>query len=234
MVLIFASATAVCRLLAGLLCLIPIPFTRAQQPFDLTRSQTAIDCLKSKAIPLVAPSDKQFSNLSAPYNLRIQNKPVVIVFPESTKHISDAVLCAAQHKIKVQARSGGHSYASYSTSTGELIIDTQNFQNVSVDTKSFMATFGAGVRLGNLELALRPYGRALPHGTDSRVGSGGHFTMGGDGITSRAWGLAIDSLVGMDVVLANGSFVHATAKSYPDVFFVSHLPLVFFSIPRLT
>lgn len=37
---------------------------------------------------------------------------------------------------------------------------------------------------------------------------------------ARAHGLAIDSLVAMDVVLANGSLVHATSTSYPDVFFV--------------
>lgn len=38
---------------------------------------------------------------------------------------------------------------------------------------------------------------------------------------ARAHGLAIDSLVAIDVVLANGSLVHATPTAYPDVFFVS-------------
>lgn len=225
-------AMGLCRLLwaLALICLVHVPVTQAQQTLEVTRqTKTVVDCLKTKTIPLVAPSDKQYANLSASYNLRIQNKPAVVVFPEGIQHISDAILCATKYKLKVQARSGGHSYASYSTATGELIIDTQNFQNVSVDKKSYIATFGAGVRLGNLELALRPYGRALPHGTDSRVGAGGHFTMGGDGFTTRTWGLAIDSLVGMDVVLANGSLVHATAKSYSDVFFVrgiyTHRPL---------
>lgn len=185
-----------------------------------SKADTLLRCLNNHNIPLVQPSDQQYTNLSEPYNLRIQNHPAVIIFPSTTKHISDAILCAATSGFKVQARSGGHSYASYSTATGELIIDLQNFQKVTVDQKSFIATFDAGVRLGNLELALRPYGRALPHGTDSRIGAGGHFTMGGDGFTTRTWGLAIDSLVAMDVVLANGSLVHATNVSYPDVFFV--------------
>lgn len=216
-------AVRLCRLLLALalLCLVYIPVAQAQQHLEVARqAKTVVNCLKTKKIPLVAPADKQYANFSAPYNLRIQNKPAVVVFPESNHHISDAILCATKYKLKVQARSGGHSYASYSTASGELILDLQTFQNVSIDKKSYVATFGAGVRLGNLELALRPHGRALPHGTDSRVGAGGHFTMGGDGFTSRTWGLAIDSLVAMDVVLANGSLVHATAKSYPDVFFV--------------
>lgn len=43
---------------------------------------------------------------------------------------------------------------------------------------------------------------------------------GGDGFMARAHGLAIDSLVAMDVVLANGSLVHSTSTAYSDVFFV--------------
>lgn len=92
---------------------------------------------------------------------------------------------------------------------------------MSLDKKTNIAKFGAGLRLGNLALALSAHGRALPHGTCTAVGVGGHFTVGGDGFTARAYGLAIDSIVAMDVVLANGSVVHATSTSYPDIFFVS-------------
>lgn len=41
---------------------------------------------------------------------------------------------------------------------------------------------------------------------------------------SRAHGLAIDALVALDVVMANGSLVHATPSAYPDVFFVRRPP----------
>ncbi|KAL8954546.1 MAG: hypothetical protein Q9183_007060, partial [Haloplaca sp. 2 TL-2023] len=61
--------------------------------------------------------------------------------------------------------------------------------------------------------------RALPHGTCPGVGVGGHATHGGFGLSSRAWGLTLDTIVGLDVVLANGSFVHATSTAYPDVYY---------------
>ncbi|KAK4693129.1 hypothetical protein P7C71_g4214, partial [Lecanoromycetidae sp. Uapishka_2] len=38
------------------------------------------------------------------------------------------------------------------------------------------------------------------------------------GYSSRGWGLTLDTIVGLDVVLANGSFVHANSIAYPDVF----------------
>lgn len=35
------------------------------------------------------------------------------------------------------------------------------------------------------------------------------------------WGLALDTIVALDAVLANGSIIHATSTSYPNVYFVS-------------
>ena len=79
---------------------------------------------------------------------------------------------------------------------------------------------GSGVRLGNLALAIYNQGqRALPHGSCPGVGVGGHFTHGGYGYSSRTWGLALDTIVAMDVVLANGSNVHTTSSQYTDIFY---------------
>lgn len=139
-----------------------------------------MDCLNSKGVPILTPSDAQYANYSSPYNIRLHYKPLVIILAGNNTHVSDSVLCAAKYNLKIQAKSGGHSYASYSTGgrDGAIIIDLQKFQTVTYDITSKIATFGPGVRLGNLELALRPYGRALPHGTCTGVGAGGHFTIG--------------------------------------------------------
>lgn len=198
----------------------------AHRHFAFTKRQnSAVGCLRVKGVPAVDPWDERYTNYSSPYNLRLQYKPEVIALAETNEHVSAAVRCACRSGLKVQARSGGHSYASYGMGgvDGALIVDTQRFQDVSYDENSKVATFGAGVRLGNLALALQEYGRAVPHGTCSNVGVGGHFTHGGNGFTSRAHGMAIDSLVAMDVVLADGTLVHATATEHSDVFFVSSL-----------
>lgn len=59
----------------------------------------------------------------------------------------------------------------------------------------------------------------MPHGTCSGVGVGGHALHGGYGYDSRLWGLALDHIVGLDVVLSNGSKVYTDHKSYPDLFY---------------
>lgn len=61
--------------------------------------------------------------------------------------------------------------------------------------------------------------RALPHGTCPGVGIGGHFTHGGYGPASRKWGLAMDTIVGLDVTLANGTSIHTSNTSYPEIYF---------------
>lgn len=48
---------------------------------------------------------------------------------------------------------------------------------------------------------------------------GGHFTIGGLGTMSREWGMALDHIIEVEVVLANSSIVKASSTQHPDVFF---------------
>lgn len=100
-----------------------------------------------------------------------------------------------------------------------MVIDLSPLQNITVNS-SGIATVGGGVRLGNLALGIyKAANRALPHGTCHGVGIGGHFTHGGYGYDSRMWGLALDTIVGLDVIMADGSIVHASSTENVDMFF---------------
>lgn len=65
--------------------------------------------------------------------------------------------------------------------------------------------------------------RAISHGICPSVGIGGHATHGGWGYSSRAWGLTIDHIVELQVVLANGTEARASADTNTDLFWVSNL-----------
>lgn len=183
-------------------------------------------------------SDAGYGALISPYNLRLPYTPAVVVIPTTNKHVQDAVVCAGQAKIKVQAKSGGHSYASFGLGgkDGSMVIDLQSFQTVSLDKTSGIATVGGGVRLGNLADGIyNQGGAALAHGTCPGVGIGGHFTHGGYGQTSRNWGLAMDQIVAADVVLADGTLTKVSSTQSPDIFWairggMSIPPLVLFPV----
>ena len=195
----------------------------SSQPNAPTASSTTLqDCLAAKDVPVSFISSSDFAALAQPYNLRLPYTPAVIVLPTTVAHISDAVVCAGQNSIKVQAKSGGHSYASYSSGgqNGSMVIDLQSrFQNVALYTNG-KARVEGGVRLGNMALAIFNEGeRALPHGTCPGVGIGGHASHGGFGYSSRAWDLTLDRIVALEVVLANSSFINATSTASPDIFY---------------
>jgi FAD/FMN-containing dehydrogenase len=115
-----------------------------------------------------------------------------------------------------------------------------NFKQVSVDSKTFTATIGTGNRLGDVSLRLNDVGRAFPHGSCPYVGIGGHsgrqlitikwtilFILffheghGGFGFMSRKWGLLLDTIQSLEVVLANGTIANVSQNRYPDLFWVS-------------
>ena len=76
----------------------------------------AVDaCLERKNVPASYQGDVDYDELAEPFNLRLQYKPAAIALPRNNKHVQDAVLCASKTGLKVQARSGGHSYASFSS-----------------------------------------------------------------------------------------------------------------------
>ena len=200
-----------------------------------------IACLHQSGVPISLLGAPNFSRQAEPYNLRLNFTPAAIVYPRTYEDISSVLPCVSDSNVKIQARSGGHSYGSYSLGgqNGSLVIDLEAFQQITVDNATGIAAVGAGVRLGNLALGIYAQGqRALPHGncpgsvvpdqspwraqTDViiSVGIGGHFTHGGFGFTSRMWGLSLDTIVGMDVVLSSGIIVHTNATSDPDLFFV--------------
>lgn len=145
----------------------------------------------------------------------------MIVLPTITHHLIDAVLCATESSVIVQAKSGRHSYASFSSGgqNGAMVIDLESFQQITVGARD-VAQIGGGVRLGDMALGIfNQSQRALPHGTCLGVGIGGHASYGGFGLDSRMWGITMDTIEGLDVVLANGSFIHATSTAYPDIYY---------------
>ncbi|KAH7117633.1 hypothetical protein B0J11DRAFT_88781 [Dendryphion nanum] len=179
------------------------------------------DCLGRFKVPVKWTDSPDYPELVEPFNLRLQYKPIAIALPTTAKHVQDSVTCAKANNVKVQAKSGGHSYASFSSGgkDGSLVIFLQGFQDVKLDTKTNIAKVGGGNRLGNLAQAIWDQGkRALPHGTCPGVGIGGHFTHGGYGHTSRHWGIALDTIVALDVVLANGKLIHASSTENQDVY----------------
>jgi FAD/FMN-containing dehydrogenase len=132
------------------------------------------------------PGQPNYAALVSPYNLDLLTTPAAIVFPQNAAQVAAAVKCAVNAGIKVQAKSGGHNYGNFGSSTGELSVNLENPQDFSMDRTTWMAKFGPGNRLGQVtELMYNNGGRQAPQGETFDVGLGGHATVGGAGAASR-------------------------------------------------
>ncbi|KAJ7472955.1 glucooligosaccharide oxidase [Mycena galericulata] len=174
--------------------------------------------LSAHGVSAVYATDKNYSTVSKAYNRRFTISPLAVVFPTSVTQVSAAVAAGAAQNLEVVARSGGHSYIANGLggNNGSLVVDLSQLKAITVQSPN--AIIETGNRLGDVALTLNNHGRALPHGTCSYVGIGGHSGYGGFGFTSRAWGLTLDTVQSATVVLGNGTVVSASANVNSDLF----------------
>jgi len=175
--------------------------------------------LKATGVKAVFPGDASYAGYSQAYNERFTFQPVAITFPSSAQEVAKVVKVGSSHKYPVVARSGGHSYIANGLGgkNGAVVIDLRNLKQITVSS-SGIATIQTGNRLGNVAVGLNDHGRALPHGTCPYVGVGGHSAFGGWGFTSRMWGLTLDTIQSLEVVLANGTVTTVSAQKNGDLF----------------
>jgi FAD/FMN-containing dehydrogenase len=141
--------------------------------------------------------------------------PQAVVRCAAPQDAAEAVAFARRHGLATATRSGGHSFAGYSSTTG-VVIDLTPMSSVVV--ADGMVEVGAGTRLGDLYQRLFTYGLTVPAGTCTSVDIGGLALGGGHGILGRRHGLTLDHLLGAQVVLADGHVVACDQHHHPQLF----------------
>ena len=111
--------------------------------------------------------------------------------------------------LKVKARSGGHSWTASSLREGALLIDLSRLTRIEFDPETRVAIVEPGVRGRELNALLADHGLFFPSGHCPTVGLGGFLLQGGWGWLSRVIGPACMSVIGVDVVTAEGELIHA-------------------------
>ncbi len=87
-----------------------------------------------------------------------------------------------------------------------------------IDTANATVRVAAGSTQGDVDHACHAFGLVVPAGIVSTTGISGLTLGGGHGYLARKYGLTIDNLLEADVVLADGSFVTASASKNEDLF----------------
>ncbi|MDO8189602.1 FAD-binding oxidoreductase [Conexibacter sp. JD483] len=167
---------------------------------------------------LLRPGGSGYARAALPFNRRYAGvRPAGIARCASEADVREAILWAREHEIPLAARSGGHSYAGYSTTRG-LLIDLGGMRQVHVDDEAGTVSAQSGARNTNVYTGLQPHRVAISAGRCPSVAIGGLALGGGFGFSSRAMGLTCDSLAETRLVTADGRLLTVSAHRHPDLF----------------
>ena len=165
----------------------------------------------------VEPGDAPYATVRSTY-LR-GGSPGLVLRPADAEQVAQAVLFARSQPVPLSVRSAGHGISGRSTNDGGIVIDVSRMNAIEVlDESRRLVRLEPGARWGEVAQALAPHGWAISSGDFGGVGVGGLATTGGIGFLGRAHGLTIDHVRAVEVVLADGRHVRASAAENPELF----------------
>ncbi|NUR98649.1 MAG: FAD-binding oxidoreductase, partial [Kribbellaceae bacterium] len=166
---------------------------------------------------IVEPQDAGYD--AASRTVLVQGSPAHVFRPANVSDVQKAVRFAVDSGLALAVRGGGHSFPGFGTNDGGVVIDLSGLAAIDVvDKDKHLVRIGGGATWGQVAAALAPHNLAISSGDTKSVGVGGLTLSGGLGWKVRKYGLALDSLVAVDVVTAAGDVVRASADENPNLF----------------
>lgn len=141
--------------------------------------------------------------------------PQALVRCRGTGDVRRTLEFLRRHALPFSVRSGGHCFADLST-RAPVVLDLSELRHV--ECRDGVAVIGPGALSGDVSRSLAAVGRVIPTGGCPRVALGGLALVGGFGFLGRRHGLTADQVERMQVVLADGSVLQASADEAPDLY----------------
>ena len=167
---------------------------------------------------VLAPGDAGYSLARRVHNGRVDRRPAAIVRCAGTADVLAALRFARGEGLPLAVRGGGHGAAGHGVCDGGVVIDLSPMKGVRVDPARRIAQAQAGLTWGELDHETQAFGLATTGARISSTGIAGVTLGGGYGWLMRRHGLAVDNLLSVDLVTADGRLVTASAEEEPELF----------------
>ena len=188
------------------------PGIAIDDPLDLEAFEA--DLRGSIVLPGSAEYDEARQVKSAQYDRR----PAMIVRAADAGDVARTVSLARESGLPLSVRGGAHSLAGFGTNDGGIVLDLGAMKGLHIDPVARTAWAQPGLTAGEYTATAAAHGLATPFGDTGSVGIGGLTLGGGIGWLVRKYGLAIDSLLAVEIVTADGRQMTASPDSHPDLF----------------
>jgi FAD/FMN-containing dehydrogenase len=167
---------------------------------------------------VVLRGDDDYARTRQIWNGAVQHQPALFAVCETSNDVQAAVRSARFHGLSLSVRGGGHDWAGRALRHDGLVIDLSRMTQVEVDLEQSVATIQGGATAADVISATSPYGLVAATGNCGTVGMVGLTLGGGYGPLTSRYGLALDNLLGAEVVLADGRLIKCDDDNNPDLF----------------
>jgi FAD/FMN-containing dehydrogenase len=166
----------------------------------------------------VTATAEHYDDVRSIWNAAHDARPAAIIRCAGVADVLRGVEFARSQGLPLALRGGGHSIPGFSTTEGGVVLDLSPMTGIRVDPVARRVVAEAGSLWSDVDHETQAFGLALTGGLVSTTGIAGFTLGGGLGWLVRNHGLTSDSLVGADVVTADGQLVHASADEHADLF----------------
>lgn len=171
----------------------------------------------TESTQVILSTAPEYDDARRVWNGMINRKPFAIVKCRDVRDVKEGLRMAREKDLPVAVRGGGHNVAGFATCDDGIVLDLGPMNRVELSEDRSEAWIGGGALWGDVDRATQEHGLIVPGGLISTTGVGGFTLGGGLSWTRNLWGLTCDSLIGAEVVLANGSVVETSEDRNPEL-----------------
>lgn len=144
--------------------------------------------------------------------------PACRLSPTNTQETSELVHYMHQHGTDFAINNGGHStvLSASNLDTG-ITLDLSYIASISVAADNTSVKIGTGAHWHDVYRLLDPKGLTVAGARAGSVGAGGFLLGGGISISAPQYGWSCDTLISIEVVLANGSVLDVNQTHHADL-----------------
>ncbi|MUL46000.1 FAD-binding protein [Mycobacterium sp. CBMA293] len=146
--------------------------------------------------------------------------PIAVVRPRSTEEVQTILRWASAHKIPVVPRGAGTSLSGGATAVdGGIVLTTERMRGIVVDTATRTAVVQPGLLNAEVKKAVAAHGLWYPPDPSSFeiCSIGGNVATNAGGLCCVKYGVTTDYILGLEVVLADGTAVRLGGPRLKDV-----------------
>jgi hypothetical protein len=185
----------------------------------ISRPALSLDTLRAQFTgDLHAAGEPGYDEARTAWNLAADQRPALVARPRSVGDVAAVVGFARENALRIAPQGTGHNAGARSSLADSVLVRMDLMRRVEIDAQRHRARFEAGALAAEVSSAASEHGLAPMTGSAPDVSLVGFTLGGGIGWMSRAFGLACNNVIAIELITAAGEHVRCDHENHPELF----------------